>query len=361
MSNERGFSLIEMLVALGIMMVVTGAVFQMLGSGQSALRTQPEVSDMQQRLRVAADMIYKDLLMAGAGTYQNNGTGTLANYFPAIRPARAGAQSADSDMSYAPDRISIIYVPSTRAQTRLKTTMSSSAANVQIRESESGCPSGGLCGFALGTRAVIFDTSDVGAGYDLFTVTGVSAPDQLAHSSPNPTFSKAYLQDIAYVTEVRHHVYYLDRTNNQLMHYNGHQSDEPLVDNVVGLKFTYYADPDPDSAPKPPTGMSNCVYNAGSPPVPILTDLGGTALKALTPTQLADGPICGTGTNRFDGDLLRVRKVRVDMRVQVASDALRGPDTESFVNAGSAKSGERQVPDFSLSFEVTPRNLNLVR
>jgi hypothetical protein len=40
---------------------------------------QPEVSDMQQRLRVAIDMIAKDVMMAGAGISSGPMTGPLGH------------------------------------------------------------------------------------------------------------------------------------------------------------------------------------------------------------------------------------------------------------------------------------------
>jgi hypothetical protein len=85
------------------------------------------------------------------------------------------------------------------------------------------------------------------------------------------------------------------------------------------------------------------------------------SLAALTSDMLTDGPMCGGGTNQFDADLLRIRKVRVTMRVQAASASLRGNDGRLWINPGTAKGGERYVPDYALSFEVAPRNLNLVR
>jgi len=71
--------------------------------------------------------------------------------------------------------------------------------------------------------------------------------------------------------------------------------------------------------------------------------------------------MCGGGTNQFDADLLRIRKVRVTMRVQAANRAMRGSDTRLFRIAGTSKGGERFVPDYTISFEVAPRNLNLTR
>ena len=127
--------------------------------------------------------------------------------------------------------------------------------------------------------------------------------------------SKTYDATVSRVVEARQAVYYLDRNNNQFRHYDGYETDLALVDDVVGLEFTYFANPDPTSAPQPATGLANCVYTAGDPPTPLLAPLGGTALIALDPSQLTDGPLCGVAPHRFDGDLLRVRKIGVEITV----------------------------------------------
>jgi hypothetical protein len=83
----------------------------------------------------------------------------------------------------------------------------------------------------------------------------------------------------------------------------------------------------------------------------------------LTPARLTDGPFCPDASiaNRFDADLLRVRKVRVTLRVQVGMKSLRGPTGTFFLRGGTASGGERFIPDQEISFEVTPRNLNFGR
>ena len=63
--HERGFSIVEMLIATVIMMAVTGATFQLMNPAQGMFAAQPEVSDMQQRLRIAIETLKKDLLMVG--------------------------------------------------------------------------------------------------------------------------------------------------------------------------------------------------------------------------------------------------------------------------------------------------------
>jgi Tfp pilus assembly protein PilW len=93
---EAGFSIIEMLIATAIMMVVTAATFGLMNPAQGMFVAQPEVSDMQQRLRIAVDTLKKDLLMAGAGTYSgNNKLGSLGQYVATILPDREGNVTPD--------------------------------------------------------------------------------------------------------------------------------------------------------------------------------------------------------------------------------------------------------------------------
>ena len=118
----------------------------------------------------------------------------------------------------------------------------------------------------------------------------------------------------------------------------------PLVDGVRDLHFTYYADPDPASAPAIGAAGGTCVYAPGPPPRPLLAPLGGASLSELSASELTDGPFCGIAPNRFDADLLRIRRVRVALRVAPVSGA-----------------GSRPASAFELSFDVTPHNLNFAR
>ena len=358
--GQAGYSLVEMMISMGIMIAVTGAIFQMVADGQNGFRTQPEIADVHQRLRIAADMIYKDLLSAGAGPYVGEDVGPISNTLPAVRPGRYGALTPDADQTFASDRITIVSVPNTQAQTTLALDMSAPTADLEVDTLLAGCPVGTPCGFAAGMRGLIYDMTGAGSGYDLFTVTSVNG-DQVGHGGSNPSMSKTYDATVSRVVEAKQAVYYLDRANNQLRHYDGYETDLPLVDDVVALKFTYFANPDPTSAPQPATGLDNCVYAAGDPPTPLLAPLGGTALIELDPSQLTDGPSCGVAPHRFDGDLLRIRKIGVEITVQVGREDLRGDDPAQFVNVGAATSGETWVPDYSVKFEVAPRNMNLLQ
>jgi prepilin-type N-terminal cleavage/methylation domain-containing protein len=66
-SGERGFSLVELLVAMVVTLIITGAIYGLLASGQNAFRREPLLSERQQNIRSAMDIIQADLATAGAG------------------------------------------------------------------------------------------------------------------------------------------------------------------------------------------------------------------------------------------------------------------------------------------------------
>ena len=62
--SDSGYTITELIVSTGIMITVTGAIFGLMNPAQGSAQAQPEVADMQQRMRVAADAVQKDLIMA---------------------------------------------------------------------------------------------------------------------------------------------------------------------------------------------------------------------------------------------------------------------------------------------------------
>src|SRR5262249_8907920 len=201
--------------------------------GQRIARAQPEAADEQQRIRVAVEMLRRDLLTSGSGPAHGIETGPLTRYFPSIVPARTGARNADPELTFFTDRISIFAVPEGAIGARLSSSMAGSTSDVLIDTTAPGCASVGLCGFTVGTRSVIFDRGGVGAGVDWFSVAGIAAG--LAHGAPDPPFTRAYPAATTRVVPIAQRVYYLDRVNGRLMLYDGYQSDVPLVENIVDL------------------------------------------------------------------------------------------------------------------------------
>jgi hypothetical protein len=339
-----------------------------------------------------------DLLMAGAGAPAGGEVlGSLLNYFAPVQPIRVGWLNSDVEAGtlYRDDAITLMYIPSDSPHTTVSTAMPQPSSEIKVNpvmecdDSEANYP---LCRFYDGLPAVIFD--ETGAWDDMVITHVQPSALHLQHnkSIPGNTFSKKY-EAGAQIAQLWMRTYYLNAATNQLMSYDGYLRDEAVIDNVVDLQFEYYGDPRPpyvldistratSYGPKPPqlgttpAGSNTWPWPAGESCVfqvdpvtgqhaPRLTDLapGSQGLVQLTEAILTDGPFCPEPSvpSRFDADLLRIRKVGVLLRVQVASANLRGPAGVLFRNAGTGLTARTLVPDQEIRFEITPRNFNLGR
>jgi type II secretory pathway pseudopilin PulG len=63
--NEAGFSLLELVMVVGMLGLVVGAIYSTYLAHQKAASSQGEVAEVQQDLRVALDYLTRDLKMAG--------------------------------------------------------------------------------------------------------------------------------------------------------------------------------------------------------------------------------------------------------------------------------------------------------
>jgi hypothetical protein len=217
--SSRGFSFVELIVSMSIMLGVISSTFVLVDAARTVFEVDLERSEMQQRARVSWDSVFRDLVMAGAGSQH-----------PAVAPFRRGDISADLPGSAFVDRMSVRYVP----------------------------------------------------------------PD--APATDFVTFTYALRADAAGAF--------------QLMRYDGHSSDLPIVDHVAELRFEYF-------------------------------DAAG---QAIAIDRFIDGPWVpdAVAPGRFDADLESIRRVRAFIRVSPA---------RSF--AGVA------IADLHVRIDVAPRNLNL--
>lgn len=352
--RDTGFSLAELLVAMGLMLAIVGAVFALVNPGAMTSQAQPETAALQQRVRVAADTLFNDLVDAGAGLDAGTTAGPLVRVFAPVVPRRIGLGGSDPYDVARPDAITIAYVPGAGAQATTTSVLPADGGDVSLA-SGPDCPvEVPVCGFAAAADAVVFDQ----AGHaDVFRVTTVD--NGVLHLERRSAGTSHSFAAGARIAEVVTRTYHLDAAARQLRRYDGYLTDTPVVDNVVGLSFAYFGDPNPPVRPVPPAGVENCLYDAAGVPKPAttLTSAGGS-LAPLPLSMFHDGPWCGNGAIQFDADLLRVRRIRVTMRVQAADPAFRamGP---AFAAPGAARDALRAVPDSRLTFDVAPRNLSL--
>lgn len=392
----QGFSLIELMVAMAVMLVVTAAMFSLVLPAHAIFRVQPEAVDVQQRLRVLTRALERDLLMAGAGPYIGKVTGPLHRYVAPVLPYRVGAGAGagvGAGAAYSPDAITLFYVPSTAAQASVRTAVASGSNIEVVVDGNCGqVARSRVCGFTADTRVLLFDVTGA------FVLGSVRASEGhtvvVATDRPPPILDTTRG---AVLVEVVVHAYWLDAAAAapRLMHGNGAASAQPIVDHVVALEFQYFGDAsapailppspplfesrppaiDTSYGPSPPeigtddgrdswAAGENCVFAAaGSRHVPRLTSMGRSqVLVRLEPAVLTDGPWCpdATARNRFDADLLRIRHVRVRARVEAPSP-FRGAVGRFFSRPGTATAAIGLVPDQEVEVDVFPRNLGLRR
>ncbi|MGE5245939.1 MAG: PilW family protein [Betaproteobacteria bacterium] len=383
---SRAFSLVELVVAMGVTAVVTAAVFALLDPSHGIFQAESETADVQQRLRVAVDAVSSALLDAGAGPY--GADGPLLRAFAPVVPSRLGIADSDPGGTFRRDTIGIMSVPARAAQARLANAVSGPSPTLML---DTGECSRAACGFATGMTVLLYDPTS--GRRDLAEVTGVDAAAGTLQVDSSPQLGDYPAG--AVIVQAEATTLYLKhdgaRDIDELASYSGDgDPDVPVADHVVGLTFEYYGDPAPPSlaqplsdpvgpwttygpAPPPLAATGGAAYPAGENcafavdtvsgrQVPRLAALGpSSGLVPLTAAQLTDGPWCpdAEAPTRWDADLLRIRRVAVTVRVEAAVDALRGPAGVLFARGGTARG--RFVPDQEARFEITPQNMSLGR
>jgi hypothetical protein len=355
MSSGTGFSLVELLIATSIAITVVLLACTMALQAQYMWRSDSASVDLQQRARVAADVLTRALFEAGAGPPNGPGRGPLIRFVAPIIPRRTGRRNADTPNVVRADALTAIRVVPDMEHAELLLPVAAGASTIEI----TGTPSCDLpaCGFARGSSAMMFDAF---GNHDAFTVTDVAGQVlTLRHhgNGVHPGYPAG-----TPVVAVDTTSYFLDRAARALRSYDGDDSDLPLVDEVVDMNVEYYGDQRPPLQPMPPAGLRNCLYQSDgyyrAELLPVLSGPSESEIR-LMPDVLTDGPWCGSGTNQFDADLLRVRRVRVTLRLQAADPSVRGLDTTRFRQPGFARSSATQVPDVTVVVDVAPRNLRV--
>lgn len=264
-----GHTLIEVVVALGLMLMVVAGVITILLQTSRLARAHPERFELHQRARVALDLITRDLRTAGAGVYLGPATGPLADAVPAIWPRRLGRNGEPSSIART-DVITVLSVPDTLAQTVALAAVPPSSSTIVIEPAPHCTIARPACGFTRGVTVGAFELSGL---LGLWSVEQVI--NQTLSVQPLAAAGDA-LTPGAVVAEIRVRGYAHDAALRQLRYFDGDSTDQPVIDAVSAFSLRYF-----DAA-------------------------GEVAVNTFT-----DGPWRGSGATMFDEDLLRIRRVRV--------------------------------------------------
>lgn len=320
MRVRNGFSIVELAIAMALMLTLIAAVFSLTQASRGTSAAQGEIADQQQRTRVAVDLMTHDLSMAGAGSYLPGHAGPLTHAIPVVLPFRRGATRGDPPGTFTNNSITVVYVPTTAAQTTIIADVAPGSQTLPtVRVST--CPAGeNLCSFVAGISILMYDD---GGAFQIFTVGAVDdAASQLVTTTPSSTLYRA---------------------------------GTPVVEAAVRT-YTIRTDP--------ATRIGQLVRNDGAGDMPVLDHLVGLTFDYDVPTsELVDGPWRpdAASDDRWDADLLRIRTIGATIRLESALSTLRGPAGLLFTNGGTARDPRAWVPDHHIRFQISPRNLSLHR
>jgi hypothetical protein len=270
--RQTGFSIVELVIAMGLTVTTLALVFAALTPAGGLFASGGEGADVQQRLRAASDAIGRDLLNAGGGAAWGNRAEPLLSSIAPVLPYRQ-TSGGDSPGTFRSDAITLLSTSSAPDQA---TTM---RAYFTAPDPSTGVPQ------------LVRDDGD-----------GVRTPV------------------VNHVAELR-------------FEYFGDPRPPVLtrgVSDPAGARATYGPAPLATATAVYPPG-ENCLFvvepdGTSRPRLAELTPTEWTGLMRLSGPQLIDGPWCPDAADpeRFDADLLRIRTVGVVLRVESALSSLRG-------------------------------------
>ena len=302
--SPRGFSLVELLVALVVCVLRLGALAGAVAPARAAFEATPAMLDLHQRTRWGMEAVSGAIRVAGVGPG-----------IPAVVPSASLAGGAVFDTL-------LVVVPVPGGARGVVAVDQPGFAGAITLSTGAGCLQvGDVCGFTEGRTAIISD----GLGrFDVFEVAATD-PGQ-GQIVPDAALAIAY-----------------------------------AAGSVVmeGETFLFETAPQPDGSR---ALVQRTAAGATQPLVEGVTQFGVEVWNTtglLGPPELADGPwrIGGVDVPEYDVDVLGIRHIDISMAVEVLSASLRGPAGRWFGRPGTAgHTPLRWVPDRRVRVSVALRN-----
>lgn len=231
--RQRGFSLLEVLVALTLSSVLAVAAFTVFFNSQRATGRVQRVIENRQNSRTAIQLLERDLRMAGSGWGETNVDGCYggtALSIPPITPFYGGSDTAN-------DTIGIIGAWD--VATALNAPMSATTSNITVK-SVTGFANNDFCVVTNGEVAHLFQVTAVNAGM-LQLNHATSSPYNVAGGHNNwpaggyKTGAKVYRASFA--------SYQLDTLSNprdQLVRWTQNSTRQVVAYNVAQFRVGYW-------------------------------------------------------------------------------------------------------------------------
>ncbi len=258
---NRGFSLVELMVALVISLILLGGVIKIYESSKQAYRAQDSQARLQENGRFAMYFLAKDIRMAGymgcnrisqinPNPIANNPPMTplftaetvIGGYDGGTWPASFPAKPAN--LAVGTDAILVRHASSTSVSLTGK--MSVDSANIQVGSNPGNYQAGDILFITDCSNADIFRATSVSNG-----TGGIITIAHASNQNTSPQLSKAYKTD-AQVMAFEYSLYYIRTTAtpgvDALYRVTANSGPEELVDGVRNMQFLYGRDMTGDGA-----------------------------------------------------------------------------------------------------------------
>lgn len=347
---DDGFSLVELMVATGLMLVVLSVATTFLWTQTLIARAQPDAADLQQRARVVTEILSSRIASAGMwAAHAGPGDGYTC-CVPSILPRRIGLLGADPATSAYPDVLTVVSAASAAQPGRLREAL----PGLLAVEASEGCTTARpVCGIREDDHVLVFRPSGT---HDFYVAAAIDAASASLTSRQAGVLSAFSAGDRVLTIDTS--TLYFDAAARQLRVYDGFRSDMPVVDDVVGVRFEYWGTAGVPAYARGGPDEATCWFDhAGSPRFGRSLSPPGARDVRIPLDEFTDGPWCGTGGNTFDADLLRIRRVRALVRLRAAPDSARGRGA-FFLSPGTATNALRVVNDMEVTIDATSRALS---
>lgn len=272
--SSRGFSLVELLIALTVCAVLSAVVAVLVPPARAAFDAVPAALDLQQRGRTAVDVL--------ASAIQSTAFGMV----PAVIPLSLIPDSGETQFEAL-----YVIAPVPNASRGVLDRDQPGAHGVLTLAAGPGCPAvRDVCGFTPGAVAAIADGS---GRFDIFTVAATNIPRRAITASL--AFPSRYPAG-SLVVEVEANHFRLDDQadgSRALVRETAGGATQPIVDHVTAMGLELWR---------------------GAPPV------------LLSAGAIEDGPFFAGGPEgSYDADLLAVRRIDLWISVEVPPLLPRAP------------------------------------
>jgi type II secretory pathway pseudopilin PulG len=227
--GEQGFTLVELLIALGITLAIGGAIAALAPPARMAFERVPAELELQQRGRAALEMLTNAVRAAGQDVAAAYSLGTMADMFPAITlgdPDESGTLFGS---------LRAIVPVANAAQGLLESDQASATGPMTLAISP--CPNvKDVCGFTPGAAAVVVDAA---GHFEVFVISATSPGAR--RLTPDRALSRAYAAG-SVVVEIEESTFRLDQQADgsfSLIRETAAGAVQPIVDFLSSLAFTF--------------------------------------------------------------------------------------------------------------------------